>query len=236
MLGLAKDVVALYVDRNGPYPQRVADWYDDRRDARTHKSDARPVIAHPPCQRWCRFAGLVESRWGHKRGEDGGLFAHALASVRRCGGVLEHPAYSDAWKAFSLPAPVTGAGWCPGAAPFEWTCYVEQYQYGHLAKKATWLYYVGARQPWELRWSLVDDHRADSGFSWAGNKGRTDNVRPALVGYAANHSGHRGPSLVERFSGRNPQDKRQRLTKKQARTTPPEFLDALIALARRSRG
>lgn len=258
MLGLATDVVALYVDRNGAYPKRVAECFDERRDARTYAGDL-PVIAHPPCQRWCRLAGLVEARWGHKRGQDGGLFAHALETLRRCGGVLEHPAYSDAWAAHGLPRPVTGAGWCDGAEPFEWTCYVEQYQYGHLAKKATWLYYVGAKRPGELRWSVVSDAAAAAGaapLSWTGNKGRTnwrDNVRPALVSYAANHPGHRGPAvfncslaqkgqrgnvaLVERFTKRdNPQDGRQRLTKKQANATPPDFLEVLLRLARGSRG
>ncbi len=90
---MISDVAALYVDRNGPYPSRVQHWYDDRRDARTYSAEL-PVVAHPPCHRWCRLAGLVEARGGHKRGDDGGLFAHALSEVRRVGGVLEHPAYA----------------------------------------------------------------------------------------------------------------------------------------------
>lgn len=244
---LAADVAALYVDRNGLYPSTVAHWFDDRKDARTYAGEL-PVVAHPPCQRWCRLAGLVEARWGHKRGDDGGLFEHALGEVRRCGGVLEHPAYSDAWDAFGLPRPPTGAGWVRGADSDEWTCYVEQFAYGHLAKKATWLYYCGRRRPFELRWSLVDDHKARAEgmapFSWTGNKGKSnwrDNVRaPALVSYCSNHPGHRGPrrtpALVERFAKRQVDPhKRPRLTKKQARSTPPEFMAELLRLARWSR-
>ena len=33
----------------------------------------------------------------YKMGDDAGCFAHALAAVRRCGGVLEHPKDSHAW-------------------------------------------------------------------------------------------------------------------------------------------
>lgn len=92
-------IAALFVQANGSYyglPD--VDPWDQKRDARLYPGPW-PVVAHPPCSRWCRLAGLVEARWGHKRGEDGGCFAFALASVRRWGGVLEHPAYSDAWTA-----------------------------------------------------------------------------------------------------------------------------------------
>lgn len=224
-----RDVVALYVDRRGLYPSRFAEWFDDRRDARTYQGEL-PVIAHPPCQRWCRLAGLVEARWGHKRGDDGGLFAHALEQVRRCGGILEHPAYSDAWAAFGLPRPPTGAGWVQGAESDEWTCYVEQWRYGHAAKKATWLYYCGRRPPFALDFGVLCDREYPSSSSWAGNLGKTnwrDNVRPqlALVSYTDNHrTGHRAITTRP--------ERKPRLTKKAARSTPPAFLDVLIALAR----
>ncbi len=101
-------IAALYVHRNGVYYglPHVDPW-DEARDARRYDGP-HPVVAHPPCSRWCRLAGLVEARWGHKRGDDGGCFAAALASVRKWGGVLEHPAYSDAWPAHDLNAPPTG--------------------------------------------------------------------------------------------------------------------------------
>lgn len=222
----AFDVAALYIDANGPYPHRVAECFDEKRDARTYALDL-PVIAHPPCNRWCRFAGLVEKRWGHKRGEDGGLFAHALETVRRCGGVLEHPAYSDAWPAFGLPRPITGGAWTQGTAPDEWTCYVEQWRYGHLGRKATWLYYCGARPPFDLKWGYLDPHDAkNEGLGrWRGNtRAQRDGREPLQVGGYQN--------LRRTADGRLHGSSKPKLTKKQGRVTPPEFLDTLIALAR----
>jgi hypothetical protein len=198
------DVAALFVDRNGEYPKHFAHWYDQRRDARTYDGEL-PIIGHPPCQRWCRLAGLVEARWGHKRGDDGGLFAFALETVRRVGGVLEHPAYSDAWAAYGLPRPPTGGGWVAGAKPGEWTCYVEQWRYGHRAKKATWLYVVGLSDdaPPALRWGSIAE-------LLVGDR--------ALVSWCGNHI----------RDGR----KRERVTHKQAIATPPEFSAELLMLAR----
>lgn len=74
-----------------------------------------------------------------KKGDDNGCFASALASVRRWGGVLEHPAASHAWRAFGLLAPQRGA-WTRCDFVGGWTCEVEQGNYGHRARKATWLY------------------------------------------------------------------------------------------------
>ena len=136
-------IAALFVTKGGCYfglPD--VDPWDETRDARLY-AGPWPVVAHPPCSRWCRLAGLVEARWGHKRGEDGGCFASALASVRRWGGVLEHPAYSDAWGAFGIARPPRTGGWVPADGSGGWTCHVEQGRYGHPAKKATWLYACG---------------------------------------------------------------------------------------------
>ena len=159
-------IAALYVLENGPYYgiDDVDPWPESR-DARTY-AGPHPVVAHPPCSRWCRLAGLVEKRWGHKKGEDDGCFEAALHAVRTYGGVLEHPAYSDAWDHFGLPKPSTKQGWTrslfdPGAS-----CYVEQGRYGHLAKKATWLYAVGTELP-ELDWGRAIPQAA---VSWCGNR------------------------------------------------------------------
>lgn len=92
---VSRPIAALFVDRAGIYASVPGvDTWDESRDARLY-AGPHPVVAHPPCTRWCRLAGLVEARWGYKRGDDGGCFASALASVRKWGGVLEHPAYSD---------------------------------------------------------------------------------------------------------------------------------------------
>lgn len=70
-------IAALFVEKNGAYfgLPNVDPW-DQSRDARKYNGPF-PVVAHPPCARWCRLAGLVEKRWGHKRGDDGGCFASA---------------------------------------------------------------------------------------------------------------------------------------------------------------
>lgn len=171
-------IAALFVQTNGVYfglPD--ADPWDEARDARLY-AGPWPVVAHPPCSRWCRLAGLVEARWGHKRGDDGGCFAAALAAARRFGGVLEHPAYSDAWAAFDLPRPPTGGGWVRGICG-GWSCYVEQARYGHPAKKATWLYAFGVAPP-TLRWGMTADRESRALVSWCGNHTAAHDKRPRV--------------------------------------------------------
>lgn len=78
-----------------------------------------------------------------RRGEDGGCFAAALKAVRDWGGVLEHPAGSNAWAAHGLTPPHPDGGWSRADAldgHTGWTCQVDQGRYGHIAPKATWLY------------------------------------------------------------------------------------------------
>jgi hypothetical protein len=139
-------VAALFVEKDGAYfglPD--VDPWDEARDARLYPGP-HPVVAHPPCQLWVNFAALNFKRYGgeHNRpGNDGGCFASALASVRRWGGVLEHPAGSNAWAAHGLLRPSEGSGWMRNPWSGEWTCEVWQSAYGHPARKRTWLCYVG---------------------------------------------------------------------------------------------
>lgn len=146
-------ISALFVQENGCY------WNDDNIDAWDIKRDARlytadnAVIAHPPCQLWGALAFVNYKRWGgdHNKPEnDGGCFESALNSVNRCGGVLEHPAKSRAFEKYGLKKPI-GKGWQKSG--IGWVCEVWQSAYGHKANKATWLYYVGKKQPFELDWS-----------------------------------------------------------------------------------
>lgn len=148
----ATDVVALFVDPTGIYPYLVADCWGEARDARDYDGPL-PVVAHPPCQLWVNFAALNYKRYGggHNRpGNDGGMFASALASVRRWGGVLEHPASSNAWPAHGLTSPPE-TGWMRTGLS-EWVCEVWQSAYGHPARKKTWLFYCGLTPPLEARW------------------------------------------------------------------------------------
>ena len=176
-------IAALYVQTNGSYYELDGvDPWDEQRDARLYPGPY-PVVAHPPCSRWCRLAGLVEARWGHKRGEDGGCFKAALEAVRTYGGVLEHPAYSDAWKAFDLPTPSRSGGWQRGMCG-GWSCHVEQGRYGHPAKKATWLYAFNTELP-DLRWGYKLDTDSQGRVSWCGNKTKDLGSRPRVGAKAA---------------------------------------------------
>ena len=174
-------IAALYVQKNGAYfgLSNVDPWHEAR-DARRYEGP-HPVVAHPPCSRWCMLAGLVEARWGHKKGDDGGCFAAALGAVRTFGGVLEHPAYSDAWKAFDLPRPPRAGGWV-GDDIRGYSCHVEQGRYGHPAKKATWLFAHGvAREDLpELKWGSLPDRSSQALVSWCGNHVKSGDKRPRV--------------------------------------------------------
>jgi len=146
-------IAALFVQPDGCYEGlHDVDAWPEHRDARLY-DDALPVVAHPPCQLWGNMAAVNYARWGgehNKPGNDGGCFASALASVRRCGGVLEHPKSSRAFAAHGIDKP-HGIGW-QQITKTVWVCEVWQSAYGHRANKATWLYYCGNNAPHELRW------------------------------------------------------------------------------------
>jgi hypothetical protein len=149
-------IAALFVEPGGSYfgLDGVEPW-DEMKDARGYKGPY-PVVAHPPCQRWGKFwAGqpLWIARTGErkKKGDDGGCFASALASVRKFGGVIEHPWGSHAWPHFGLTVPSRLGGWIKADEQGGFTCCVEQGKYGHYARKPTLLYVVRAELP-ELRW------------------------------------------------------------------------------------
>jgi hypothetical protein len=149
-------VAALYVDPDGVYAnQPGVEVWDEARDARLY-AGPWPVVAHPPCARWCAIAHLVELRYGYRVGDDGGTFAAGLNAVRRFGGVLEHPAFSKAWRHFGLPAPNGRGGWTSSLFDDGWTAEIDQHAYGHEARKRTWLYYVGP-EPLGLDWTLAPE-------------------------------------------------------------------------------
>lgn len=202
-------IAALYVEPNGVYANLAGvDVWDEDRDARLY-AGPWPVVAHPPCERWGRFwHGSPRKPHQFKLGDDGGCFTLALSSVRRWGGVLEHPADSRAWAAHGLKAPPRFHGWVPADQMGGVTCYVEQGHYGHAARKATWLYANGVDLP-ELIWGrlpqrldpkMVERH----GYEYARRKG-----------------------LVSMIGGKN---------KKAIRNATPEpFRDLLLSIATSAR-
>lgn len=197
-------IAALFVERGGVYWDLPGvDAWDEARDARLY-AGPWPVVAHPPCERWGRYwNGGPSSRERKRKGDDGRCFASALESVRRWGGILEHPECSHAWRAFGLNRPPKWGGWI--VADFEggWTCCVEQGAYGHRARKATWLYAAGVRLP-SLRWGKApgDFVRLDAGFHTAEERRRA--VKTGAC---------------------------QRLSARQRRATPIPFRDLLLSIA-----
>lgn len=154
-------IAALYVQPGGCYADLPdVELWDEARDARRY-AGPWPVVAHPPCARWCKLAPVNQARYGIAVGSDAGCFAAALASVRRWGGVMEHPAYSRAWRAHGLPWPSEGGGW-QRDIDGGWCCFIEQGNYGHRARKATWLYAVGVDLP-DMRWGAA--HHAGAWIS-----------------------------------------------------------------------
>lgn len=151
-------VQALFVDNKGPYPKLLGaeNCWTENRDARLYPG-AEPAVLHPPCARWCRFAKQIAKRPNGKQvGADEGCFASALRSIRLYGGVLEHPADSLAWTEFNLLRPVKNKPGWHQASNNEWVCEIWQSAYGHLARKRTWLLYVGKQAPFELNWERKD--------------------------------------------------------------------------------
>ena len=135
-----KTVAALYVENGGCYfGLPGVDPWDESRDARLYQGP-HPIVAHPPCQRWGRFwHGSTRKPHQYKLGDDEGCFDAALNSLKRWGGVLEHPAHSKAFERFCILAPQAGAGWQYDMLNDLWVCYVEQGNYGHSSRKPTWL-------------------------------------------------------------------------------------------------
>lgn len=209
-----KTVAALYVATGGAYYglPGVVPW-DEARDARLFNGRC-PVVAHPPCERWGRYwSGGPSAKERRKKGDDGGCFASALESVRRWGGVLEHPEASHAWDHFGLMRPPKTGGWVRNVPCSEswangvrqaWTCCVEQGNYGHRARKATWLYAVVPNPP-ELIWGPSIGSRLDEGF----------------------HS--RAERDAARAAGTKPI---ARLGTAENIATPPPFRDLLLSIAR----
>lgn len=202
-------IAALFVQTGGSYYgiEGVDPW-DEARDARLY-AGPHPVVAHPPCQRWGKlWAGspIQIKRTGERKvkGDDGGCFASALASVRLWGGVLEHPWGSHAWAHFGLAKPPRAGGWIH-ADEYGWTCCVEQGRYGHYARKPTLLYAVGWNMP-ELDWG-IGEPRLD----------------PAVVERMGLKRAKRLGEVGARGGGK---DSTPRIG------TPPAFRDLLISMAR----
>ncbi len=205
-----KIVAALFVMTNGPYFGLCwVDPWDIHRDARRY-AGPHPIVAHPPCERWGRYwSGGPSTKVRRKKGDDDGCFVTALVLVERYGGVIEHPEASHAWPAHGMEKPPKKGGWIRTRKG--WTCCVEQGHYGHLARKATWLYVVCEKKPPELKWgSSGPKTRLDLGYHSAEERrSKRDGRKTGMV---------------------------ERLSKKQCAETPKAFRNLLLRIARRCHG
>lgn len=125
------DVAILFAMKNSIYNSIPGcDVYDLTRDALTFRG-GMPVVAHPPCRSWASLRHCAKPIPGERA-----LAFFAIRSVRRNGGVLEHPQRSTLWKIAGLPE--------PGKQDlFGFTLTVDQYWFGHRARKSTRLYICG---------------------------------------------------------------------------------------------
>lgn len=198
-------IAALYVETGGVYyGLDGVDPWDEARDARAY-AGPHPVVAHPPCKRWGRYwSGGPSAKVRREKGDNGGCFAAALASVREFGGVLEHPEASHAWRAFGLNPPPRSGGWVAADLQGGWTCCVEQGHYGHRARKATWIYACGVDLP-PMKWGASESRmRMEPGFH----------------------------SRAERQAASDARRLCKRLSARERLATPPEFRDLLLSIAR----
>lgn len=153
-----KPIAALFVTPDSIYKNYGwIDCYDEARDARTFNGSV-PVIAHPPCRTWSRLRAFSK----------GDAAAHELAHLavmiaRSNGGIVEHPASSQLWTNYNLPAPGKLDDW----GGFLFT--IDQGAFGHPAMKRTTFYIVGCHTTqipsfgiWSQHWRTVESqHSAD---------------------------------------------------------------------------
>lgn len=185
-------IAALYVERGGPYFNRAdVDPWDRERDARLY-AGPYPVVAHPPCGPWGALRHLY-------KGNEHACAPRAVEQVRAFGGVLEHPRGSKLWQHCRLPRP-GGISDEHGGFAIE----VDQCAWGHVARKRTWLYFVGVpRKAVPPGWRV-----GGTPTHWTSG-GRTSSSR----------AGSPVPAGIKVCSAQ------------QRRRTPPAFADWLIALA-----
>lgn len=161
-------VAVLFARADSIYKQDASlDVYDIERDARTWPGGC-PVVAHPPCRAWGSLRFHAKPRDGEKE-----LAFLAVDSVRKFGGVVEHPARSTLWMVAGLPD--VGEFDCFGG----WTLVIDQNWWGHRAQKRTRLYIVGC-DPQDLpQIPIVLGEATHTVGLWSGRDRKT--CRPSIA-------------------------------------------------------
>lgn len=156
-------VAALYVRADSIYKSMPGvDSWDKGRGAERY-AGPWPVVAHPPCRAWGRLRHFAVPEPGEKQ-----LAICAVQAVQKFGGVLEHPEGSTLWRAALLPRPGEPADEFGG-----WTISVDQVDWGHKARKRTWLYVCGLERKRLPGWTAAlfpPTHTVGSGALWGGLK------------------------------------------------------------------
>lgn len=138
------EVAALFTRPDSPYLRLGCDCFDLARDARTFCGSV-PVVAHPPCRGWSRLSHFAKVRPGELE-----LAPWAVETVRRVGGVLEHPLASRLWRHMGIERGRRdrfGGVLVP----------IQQAAYGHRAPKWTGIYCVRTELRPRLCWGGVGE-------------------------------------------------------------------------------
>ncbi len=144
------------------------DVYDETRDARTF-AGGLPVVAHPPCRAWGSLRHFAKPAPGEMD-----LAPWAVEQVRRCGGVLEHPAASRLWPACGLPE--SGRVYAWGG----FTMAIDQDWFGHRAEKRTKLYIVGCTPAQVPAFPLRLEEPTHVVSPWSGLRAGMPGYRPQI--------------------------------------------------------
>ena len=180
----------LFACKGSLYHSLPVDVYDIDRDALTFPGGTA-VVAHPPCRAWASLRHCAKPREGEKD-----LAPWAVEQVRRWGGVLEHPLNSILWRTLGLPEGVRDRDEYGG-----FTLKVDQFWWGHRARKRTRLYICGIEP-------------------------RDVPAYPLKLGEA--------PCTVGLWSGRDKENCRPSISKKEFELTPRGFAEWLVDLALRA--
>jgi len=195
-------IAALFVERGGPYFGRHdVDPWGKERDARLY-AGPWPVVAHPPCGQWGNLRHLfVPNR---ERIQDADCGPIAVDIVRRYGGVLEQPAGSKLFDECACAKPHLSPDTFVEDRHGGYAIEVCQVEWGHPARKRTWLYLVGIPRP---------------------------RVAPPFPGRTPTHWVSGGRTHERKGSGGVVLPGIKVCSAQQRRRTPPAFADWLIALS-----
>ena len=131
-----KKIAVLFCEKKSIYKKLSGiDCYDIDRNALTFKRHI-PVIAHPPCRLFSKLRHFCKADKKEKQ-----LAFFSVKVVRKNGGILEHPAGSSLWKEARLPLPNESPDKFGG-----YTIKIDQFLFGHKARKSTLLYICGIKK------------------------------------------------------------------------------------------